>query len=311
MGDFNDILEASEKDGGRPRTVQSMDAFCGFVTASNLLDLGYEGCPFTWRNRQDDGARVVHQVAEGSDHVMLLLYTLHSSPRRASRFIFYPRWSALERCHDLVKERWRRGFRGSRGLQVFEKLKWVQKGLVHWKRQEWRNSKICIDRLRIELQTELQACEYDGKKWLCKRDKNTKFFHSKVLVRRRVNRLLGLEDPSGVWHAEAFDIRRIAESYFQDLFSSDNPMGVGAVLECVRAFVTSQDNMSLSQPVLEDEVLVAVKQLDPIKSPGSDRFIGSFYQKFWSTIGDDILGLVQSFFHSGRMFRKLNHTHIT
>ncbi|CAB4277832.1 unnamed protein product [Prunus armeniaca] len=208
-------------------------------------------------------------------------------------------------------------------------------GLVHWKRQEWRNSKICIDRLRTELQTELQACEYDGNKvrrlevdlkkellkeeywklksrvqWLCKGDKNTKFFHLKVLVWRRVNRLLGLEDPSGVWHAEAYDIRRIVESYFQDLFSSDNPMGVGAVLECVRASVTSQDNMSLSQPVLEDEVLAAVKQLDPIKSPGSDGFIGSFYQKFWSTIGDDILGLVQSFFHYGRMFRKLNHTHI-
>ncbi|CAL9012590.1 unnamed protein product [Prunus brigantina] len=55
MGDFNDILEASEKEGGRPRSVQSMAAFRGFVTDSNLLDLGYEGFPFTWRNRRDDG----------------------------------------------------------------------------------------------------------------------------------------------------------------------------------------------------------------------------------------------------------------
>ncbi|CAB4314237.1 unnamed protein product [Prunus armeniaca] len=87
-------------------------------------------------------------------------------------------------------------------------------------------------------------------------------------------------------------------------------MGVDAVLECVRATVTSQDNMSLSKPVLEDEVLVVVKQLDPIKSPGPNGFTGSFYQKFWSTIGGDILRLVQSFFHYGWMHKKLNHTHI-
>ncbi|CAL8993480.1 unnamed protein product [Prunus brigantina] len=135
MGDFNDILDPSEKDGGRPRSVQSMDVFRGFVMDCNLLDLGYEGYPFTWRNKQADGgiqerldrglanaqwlrsypeARVVHQVVEGSDHAMLMLYTSNTPQRKACRFIFDPRWGALERCHDLVKERWRRGFRGSR-----------------------------------------------------------------------------------------------------------------------------------------------------------------------------------------------------
>ncbi|VVA20097.1 PREDICTED: reverse mRNAase [Prunus dulcis] len=55
MGDFNDILDASEKDGGRPRSVPSMEDFRRFVTYCNLLDLGFEGYPFTWRNRRDDG----------------------------------------------------------------------------------------------------------------------------------------------------------------------------------------------------------------------------------------------------------------
>ncbi|CAB4314236.1 unnamed protein product [Prunus armeniaca] len=40
----------------------------------------------------------------------------------------------------------------------------LTEGLVHWKQQEWRNSKICIDRLRTELQTELQVREYDDNK---------------------------------------------------------------------------------------------------------------------------------------------------
>ncbi|BFG29606.1 hypothetical protein CerSpe_158790 [Prunus speciosa] len=117
-----------------------MNDFRRFVTDVNLLDLGYEGYPYTWRNRRDDGgiqerldrglatnqwlrtyleARVLHQVVKGSDHVMLVLYTSSSPQHRACRFIFDPRWSALERCHDLVKERWRKGFNGSKGLQVF------------------------------------------------------------------------------------------------------------------------------------------------------------------------------------------------
>ncbi|CAB4283737.1 unnamed protein product [Prunus armeniaca] len=213
MGDFNDI-EAAEKDGGHPRTVQSMDDFRGFVTTSNLLDLGYEGCPFTWRNRRDDGGiqgrldrglandhwlrvypevHVVHRVAEGSNHVMLLLYTLHTSRRRASRFIFNPRWSALEKFHDLVKEQWRRGFVGL-GVREYDDNK--------------------VRRLEVDLKKELQKEEEYWKlksrvQWLCEGEKSTKFFHSKVLVQRRVNRLLGLEDPSGVWHAKAADIRRI------------------------------------------------------------------------------------------------------
>ncbi|CAL9003580.1 unnamed protein product, partial [Prunus brigantina] len=277
MGDFNDILDASEKVGGRPRLMQSMDDFRRFVTDSNLLDLGYEGYPFTWRNRREDGgiqerldrgfandqwlrlypeARVVHQVVEGSDHVMVWLHTSPTQPRRACRFIFDPRWSTMERCHEIVKERWRKGFCGSKGLQVFEKLKWVRKGLVDWKRQEWRNSKVCIDSLRTELHTELQARDFDCSK-----------------------------DTGGLWHGEATDIRRIAESYFQDLFSSGNPRGMDEILGCVRATVTPQDNMSLGKAIQEDEVLAAVKQLDPIKSPGPDGFTGNFYQKFWPTIG--------------------------
>lgn len=102
----------------------------------------------------------------------------------------------------------------------------------------------------------------------------------------------------------------IVESYFQDLFTSCNPVGVDEIMDCVQATITSQDNISLSKPILEDEVVAVVKQLDPIKSPGPNGFTGSFYQKFWTTISGDILGTVQSFFHSGRMLRKFNHTHI-
>ncbi|KAI5340960.1 hypothetical protein L3X38_020234 [Prunus dulcis] len=204
MGDFNDILDASEKDGGRPRSCQ------------------------VWRI---SAARVIHLVVEGSDHVMLLLHTSHSSPCRACRFIFDPRWTAVDRCHDLVKERWRRGFRGSRGLQ-----------------SAVRNCTLSSRPMNLTV---------------------IRFWSGEELtvywgLRTQVESGMGKYLTSG----------GLQESYFQDLFSSDHPIGVGEVLECVHATVTSQDNLALSKSIVEDEVAAAVKQLDPIKSAWAGWFYG-------------------------------------
>lgn len=91
---------------------------------------------------------------------------------------------------------------------------------------------------------------------------------------------------------------------------SGNPVGIDEILECVHATVSFQDNISLKKPILVNKVVTTVKQLNTIKSPGPDGFTGSFYQKFWATIGGDILEMVNTFFHYGRMLRKFNHTHI-
>ncbi|CAB4294161.1 unnamed protein product [Prunus armeniaca] len=221
----------------------------------------------------------------------------------------------MEQCQAVVKERWCREFKRSKGMQVFEKLKWVRKGLVDWKRQKWRSSKVYIENLREELCAALRGPRNNWKlksrvQWLQEGDKNTKFFHSKTISRRRINRLHGLKDQGGIWYGEAYDIWRIAKSYFQDLFMFGNPVGIDEILECVHATVSFQDNISLSKPILANEVVAAVKQLNPIKSPGPYGFTGSFYQNFWATIGGDILEMVNTFFHYGRMLQKFNHTHI-
>lgn len=45
--DYNDILCNEEKDGGNLRTTSSMRDFRDFVARNELMDLGYEGYPFT------------------------------------------------------------------------------------------------------------------------------------------------------------------------------------------------------------------------------------------------------------------------
>lgn len=55
IGDFNDIIDDSEKEGENYRSVASRSDFCEFIVGNGLLDLGFMGYPFTWRNRRDEG----------------------------------------------------------------------------------------------------------------------------------------------------------------------------------------------------------------------------------------------------------------
>ncbi|KAM0970934.1 hypothetical protein ACFX15_018345 [Malus domestica] len=55
IGDFNDILEDTEKEGGNYRSVASIRDFNEFIVSNGLLDLGFVSYPFTWRNRRDEG----------------------------------------------------------------------------------------------------------------------------------------------------------------------------------------------------------------------------------------------------------------
>jgi len=50
LGDFNEVLLEYEKDGGPPRAQGCMDRFKEALEDYELMDLGFEGDPFTWRN---------------------------------------------------------------------------------------------------------------------------------------------------------------------------------------------------------------------------------------------------------------------
>jgi hypothetical protein len=55
VGDYNEILEESEKRGGVPRARWQMSDFQQTMDYCQLMDLGFVGAPFTWcNNRESD-----------------------------------------------------------------------------------------------------------------------------------------------------------------------------------------------------------------------------------------------------------------
>lgn len=82
------------------------------------------------------------------------------------------------------------------------------------------------------------------------------------------------------------------------------------LLENVENKAGMEMNAQLTQAYTEDEVLLALKQMKPTKSPGPDGMTPLFYQSFWPTMGNDVSTSVKNAFSLGMFPSELNHTFI-
>jgi hypothetical protein len=62
---------------------------------------------------------------------------------------------------------------------------------------------------------------------------------------------------------------------------------------------------------MRQEVDNAIKQMGPLKAPGTDSMSPIFYQTFWDSIGTDVSSAVLSYLNSGSILKSINHTYIT
>lgn len=69
-------------------------------------------------------------------------------------------------------------------------------------------------------------------------------------------------------------------------------------------------NESLCRDMSPAEIKKTVFSIHPEKTPGPDGMTGLFYQKYWSTIGPQVIKMVQDFFHSDSFDPQLNETNI-
>lgn len=95
-----------------------------------------------------------------------------------------------------------------------------------------------------------------------------------------------------------------------ELFQSCAPRQMDEI-ECdMESRVSQEDNIALIAPVSEGEIMEAVFQIPPTRTPGPDGFTGYFYHDHWETVGQDMVKIVKAFWHSGSLLRKLNHTNL-
>ena len=101
-------------------------------------------------------------------------------------------------------------------------------------------------------------------------------------------------DSEEIWCTFDEQIAQVAESYFQELFSTAHPQNMESVLQAVQKQVTPHMNESLTYPYTTNEVRLALFQMHPSKSPGPDGMSPFFFQKYWHIVGNDVTKAILS-----------------
>ena len=84
-------------------------------------------------------------------------------------------------------------------------------------------------------------------------------------------------DPQGVWHEDDHEIGENVVGYYADLFCSNRLTEFTRLLDVVQPKVLDDMNRMLNMPFQDFEVYSALKQMYPLKSPGSDGMSPLFF----------------------------------
>ena len=147
--------------------------------------------------------------------------------------------------------------------------------------------------------------------WLQEGDNNTRYFHSRASHRFRRNQIDNLEDANGELRSDEEGISSILVDYYQQLFTSSNPSMVEEVVAHIPCTITDELNAELLAGFTREEVVVALKQMEPLKAPRPDGLPPLFFQRYWHVVGDDVTEAMLSCLSTRVIPASLNGTFIT
>lgn len=90
-----------------------------------------------------------------------------------------------------------------------------------------------------------------------------------------------MEDDSGKWIEEEEDVEPLICEYFSKIFTTTNPLldQMNAALDDLPARITAKRESYLEQTFTREEVVEALAQMCPTKTPGPNGLPAAFFQK--------------------------------
>lgn len=167
-GDFNEIIDNSEKCGGPDRAEGSFGAFRTFLSSHDLFDLKHCGSFLSWRGQRHThlvqcrldraicntewsdlypSCRSQYLRYGGSDHRPLISFLDATKKRGNGIFRFDRRLKENQEVKAIVKDLWERNSH----LQVEAKLSLCRQAICKWSKAFQENSRKKLDSLQQEL----------------------------------------------------------------------------------------------------------------------------------------------------------------
>ncbi|CAN1315455.1 Transposon TX1 uncharacterized 149 kDa protein [Linum perenne] len=260
-------------------------------------------CNVEWMNLIQDSTTMLLERLQ-SDHRPILVRLTHQSRfNRLSRpFHFNAAWLAHENFPSFLDHNWSRGRELSVSLQdfkdkcktwnvevfghIFKRKRQLQNHL-RWLEHKCQNTN--ADKFvkeEAEIRTELERTLWQESilwlqksriQWIKDGDRNTKFFHLSTIGRRNVNFFRGLKRPDGNEIFEDSELKQLALTHFQDLFTAGRtqplPMGFANFAQPL----SEADKSRLVVISTKQEILLALKSMGGLKALGKDGFHPIFF----------------------------------
>ena len=283
--------------------------------------------------------KVVHRSVVASDHCLLSPSLRMREPRKVARkrFMFEEMWTREEGCREVVERAWD-PLDCNLEMSIQKRLKSYQVNLQNWNSKVFGNvSKVLkqkqshlqqleeLDLLHesteeiqglkkeineVMLREEIMWNQRSRALWIKYSDRNTKFFHATTNNRQRKNRIEGISDLEGRWKEGGEEVEDVILKYFTEIYSTTFPTEFEASLGAVDRRVSEAMNVELLKEFKEEEVLQALMQMHPTKSPDPDGMSSIFYQKYWDVVGPQVVQCVIHTLRIGIMPQGVNDTYI-
>ncbi|KAH1039357.1 hypothetical protein J1N35_041100 [Gossypium stocksii] len=247
---------------------------------------------------------VTHLPKIKSNHYPLLLnQNLDIVLPRGRLFRFLASWTEHPTFDDFMNDKW--FFTGDMvdslskltlnlkewNKQIYEHMTTKKRHLVHkidniQSRMDFSGLN-CFSQVDLSLRQELENVLHHEElfwkqkarcDWLHLGDRNTKFFHSRAILKRKSNRITAIRNNDGEWIFDPETIEAEANTFFQKLYG-ERPDTIG-VFPPSNFPKLEDDNVNfLGNLVTYEEIKDALFDMAPLKAPGSDGFDALFFQK--------------------------------
>lgn len=178
-GDFNDLLDNSEKVGGPLRWEGSFLSFRSFVSQMGLWDLQHSGNHLSWRGTRYNhfiqsrldramancswferfpAGRCAYLRFEGSDHRPIVIHFDVSVRKKKGLFRFDRRLKDKPEIRQLVEEQWTKEPLDS----VVKKLGNIRHNIIQWTKEKNLNSNLAIQTAQKKLEEALSSLTPDA-----------------------------------------------------------------------------------------------------------------------------------------------------
>ncbi|XP_043700069.1 uncharacterized protein LOC122650742 [Telopea speciosissima] len=153
--------------------------------------------------------------------------------------------------------------------------------------------------------------EKSRNKWLKEGDRNSKFFHLSIVIRRPKNQIRCLKKSDATIVSNPASVPDFVSNCFEDFHKSIPLDEHLEILEVIPNVLGVEDRAILDRVPGLDEVKSAVWDFDPDSLPCPDSFHGAFFRRCWGVVGSDVGRAVVNFFRQGIMLKGINNCFIS